>query len=46
MTILGLYAGRISARFGSRSALLAGTAFTTASFALLARRARPPATTC
>ena len=30
MTILGLYAGRISARFGSRSALLAGTAFTTA----------------
>ena len=36
MTILGLYAGRISARFGSRSALLAGTAFSTASFALLA----------
>jgi MFS family permease len=36
MTILGIYAGRISARFGSRSALLAGTAFTTASFALLA----------
>jgi MFS family permease len=35
MTILGIYAGRISARFGSRSALLAGTAFTTASFALL-----------
>jgi MFS family permease len=35
MTILGLYAGRISARFGSRAALLAGTAFTTASFALL-----------
>jgi MFS family permease len=35
MTILGMYAGRISARFGSRSALLAGTAFTTASFALL-----------
>ena len=26
MTILGLYAGRISARFGSRAALLAGTA--------------------
>ncbi|HZL49274.1 MAG TPA: MFS transporter [Solirubrobacteraceae bacterium] len=36
MTILGLYAGRISARFGSRAALLAGTAFATASFALLA----------
>ena len=36
MTILGLYAGRISARFGSRSALLAGTVFSTASFALLA----------
>jgi MFS family permease len=36
MTILGLYAGRISARFGSRRALLTGTAFTTASFALLA----------
>ncbi len=35
MTILGLYAGRISARFGSRAALLAGTAFTTTSFALL-----------
>jgi MFS family permease len=35
MTALGLYAGRISARFGSRRALLAGTAFTTASFALL-----------
>jgi len=35
MTILGLYAGRISVRFGSRSALLTGTAFTTASFALL-----------
>jgi len=36
MTILGLFAGRISARFGSRTALLAGTAFSTASFALLA----------
>jgi MFS family permease len=35
MTILGLYAGRISGRFGSRAALLAGTAFTTAAFALL-----------
>jgi MFS family permease len=36
MTILGMFAGRISARFGSRAALLSGTAFTTASFALLA----------
>jgi MFS family permease len=35
MTLLGVLAGRISARFGSRAALLAGTAFTTASFALL-----------
>jgi MFS family permease len=35
MTLLGIYAGRISVRFGSRAALLAGTAFTTASFALL-----------
>jgi MFS family permease len=35
MVILGTYAGRISARFGSRAALLAGTVFTTASFALL-----------
>jgi MFS family permease len=36
MTLLGLYAGRISARFGSRAALLAGTAFAAASFAMLA----------
>jgi MFS family permease len=36
MTILGIFAGRISVRFGSRNALLVGTAFTTASFALLA----------
>jgi len=36
MTILGMYAGRISQRFGSRAALLTGTAFTTAAFALLA----------
>jgi MFS family permease len=35
MSILGIYAGWISARFGSRAALLTGTAFTTASFALL-----------
>jgi MFS family permease len=35
MTILGMFAGRISSRYGSRNALLAGTAFTTASFALL-----------
>jgi MFS family permease len=36
MTILGLRAGAISARFGSRAALLAGTAFAGASFAMLA----------
>jgi MFS family permease len=35
MIVLGLYAGRISLRFGSRAALLCGTAFSTASFALL-----------
>ncbi len=35
MTILGMSAGRISARFGSRAALITGTGFTTASFALL-----------
>lgn len=36
MALLGIWAGRISARFGSRSALLSGTAFTFASFLLLA----------
>jgi MFS family permease len=36
MTILGLKAGAISQRFGSRAALLVGTAFAIASFALLA----------
>jgi MFS family permease len=36
MTILGLRAGEISARFGSRAALLAGTVFSAASFAVLA----------
>ena len=36
MTILGLKAGAISARFGSRAALLAGTVFATASFTMLA----------
>ncbi len=36
MTILGLRAGAISARFGSRLALLGGTVFSTASFAMLA----------
>jgi MFS family permease len=41
MTLLGMYAGRISQRFGSRAALMVGTGFTTASFALLARP-RPP----
>jgi EmrB/QacA subfamily drug resistance transporter len=35
MMLFGIFAGRISARFGSRSALLVGTAFTTASFGLL-----------
>ncbi len=35
MTILGLSAGRISAAFGSRTALITGIAFTAASFALL-----------
>jgi MFS family permease len=42
MTILGLQAGRISERFGSRAALLTGTAFTTASFALLTVAHRHP----
>jgi EmrB/QacA subfamily drug resistance transporter len=36
MTVLGVYAGRISARFGSRAALLTGTACTAACFVLLA----------
>jgi MFS family permease len=36
MTILGLRAGAISARFGSRAALLAGIVFATASFLMLA----------
>jgi EmrB/QacA subfamily drug resistance transporter len=36
MTILGVMAGRISARFGSRWALLVGTVFSGASFGLLA----------
>jgi MFS family permease len=36
MTVMGLNAGRIAQRFGSRSALLAGTAVTTVAFALLA----------
>lgn len=36
MTILGLKAGAISNRFGSRAALLAGTVFATASFVMLA----------
>jgi EmrB/QacA subfamily drug resistance transporter len=36
MTILGLKAGAISNRFGSRAALLGGIVFSTASFALLA----------
>jgi EmrB/QacA subfamily drug resistance transporter len=36
MTILGIRAGAISARFGSRAALLGGTVFSMASFLLLA----------
>ncbi len=36
MTILGLRAGAISARFGSRAALLGGTVFSAASFLVLA----------
>jgi MFS family permease len=36
MTLLGLYAGRISARYGSRWALIVGTAFAAASFGMLA----------
>jgi EmrB/QacA subfamily drug resistance transporter len=36
MFALGLVAGRISARYGSKNALIAGSAFTTAAFALLA----------
>lgn len=42
MTILGLQAGRISRRFGSRAALLAGTVFTTGAFALLTVAHRHP----
>jgi EmrB/QacA subfamily drug resistance transporter len=36
MTILGIKAGSISARFGSRAALLVGTAFAAGAFAMLA----------
>jgi len=36
MFLLGLVAGRFSARYGSKTALVVGTAFTAASFALLA----------
>jgi EmrB/QacA subfamily drug resistance transporter len=36
MALLGIWAGRISVRFGSRWALLAGTLFTLAAFLLLA----------
>jgi MFS family permease len=42
MMVLGVYAGRISQRFGSRAALMTGTAFTTASFALLTVAHRHP----
>ncbi len=36
MFILGLITGRVSARYGSKSALIVGTAFTAAAFGLLA----------
>ena len=36
MFVLGLLTGRISARFGSKAALIVGSAFTAAAFALLA----------
>ncbi|HEY5196303.1 MAG TPA: MFS transporter [Solirubrobacteraceae bacterium] len=42
MTILGVKAGAISARFGSRAALIVGTAFATGSFALLAAAHKHP----
>jgi len=42
MTILGLKAGAISRRFGSRAALLTGTAFAAAAFAQLALAHRHP----
>jgi len=42
MTVLGLYAGVISARYGSRAALLVGTVFSGLSFVLLAVAHRHP----
>ena len=42
MTILGLFAGRSRARFGSRAALIVGTAFTTLVVRAARRRTRPP----
>jgi MFS family permease len=36
MTVLGIYAGPIARRFGSRTALISGTVFTTLAFGLLA----------
>jgi predicted MFS family arabinose efflux permease len=43
MVVLGSSAGAISARFGSKAALLAGTAFTTASFLFLSIEDAHPA---
>ena len=42
MTILGIKAGAISARFGSRAALIVGTVFAMASFGLLAAAHKHP----
>jgi EmrB/QacA subfamily drug resistance transporter len=42
MTILGIKAGAISARFGSRAALLVGTVFAMAAFGLLAAAHKHP----
>jgi MFS family permease len=42
MTTLGLLAGRISARFGSKAALVVGTLFTALSFTMLAVAHRHP----
>jgi EmrB/QacA subfamily drug resistance transporter len=43
MFVLGLFAGRLSMRFGSKFALISGTAFTTCAFGLLALAHGAPA---
>jgi MFS family permease len=43
MFLLGLVTGRISQRYGSKAALIVGTAFTTASFAMLSFAHSSPA---